>query len=28
VLHSHPGEENAFAWMESIMFDEIVDYIQ
>ena len=28
VLHSHPGEENAFAWMESIMFDENVDYIQ
>ena len=28
VLHSHPGEENAYAWMESIMFDEIVDYIQ
>ena len=28
VLHRHPGEENAYAWMESIMFDEIVDYIQ
>ena len=28
VLHSHPGAENAFAWMESIMFDEFVDYIQ
>ena len=28
VLHSHPGEENAYAWMESLMFDEIVDYIQ
>ena len=28
VLHSHPGEENAYAWMESIMFDENVDYIQ
>jgi Smg protein len=28
VLHSHPGEENAYAWMESIMFDEFVDYIQ
>ena len=28
VLLSHPGEENAYAWMESIMFDEIVDYIQ
>ncbi len=28
VLHSHPGEENAFAWMESIMFDENIEYIQ
>ena len=28
VLHSHPGEENAYAWLESIMFDENVDYIQ
>lgn len=28
VLHSHPGEENAYAWMESIMFDENVDYLQ
>ena len=28
VLHSHPGEANAYAWMESIMFDENVDYIQ
>ena len=28
VLHSHPGEENAYAWMESIMFDEVTDYIQ
>lgn len=28
VLHTHPGEENAFAWMESLVFDEIVDYIQ
>ena len=28
VLHSHPGEENAYAWMESLMFDEFVDYIQ
>jgi Smg protein len=27
VLHSHPGEENAYAWMESIMFDENVGYI-
>lgn len=27
VLHSHPGEENAYAWMESIMFDDNVDYI-
>jgi Smg protein len=28
VLHTHPGEENAFAWMESLVFDEIVDYMQ
>ena len=27
VLHSHPGEENAYAWMESLVFDEIVDYM-
>ena len=27
VLHAHPGEENAFAWMESLVFDEIVDYM-
>jgi Smg protein len=25
VLHSHPGEENAYAWMESLVFDEQVD---
>ncbi len=28
VLHTHPGEENAFAWMESLVFDEFVDYMQ
>ncbi len=28
VLHTHPGEENAYAWMESLVFDEIVDYMQ
>lgn len=28
VLHTHPGEENAFAWMESLVFDDIVDYMQ
>lgn len=28
VLHTHPGEENASAWMESLVFDEIVDYMQ
>jgi len=28
ILHTHPGEENAFAWMESLVFDEIVDYMQ
>ena len=27
VLHTHPGEENAFAWMESLVFDEVVDYM-
>lgn len=28
VLHTHPGEENAYAWMESLVFDDVVDYIQ
>ncbi len=28
VLHSYPGEENAFAWMESLVFDDISDYVQ
>jgi Smg protein len=28
VLHTHPGEENAYAWMESLVFDEAVDYMQ
>jgi Smg protein len=28
ILHTHPGEENAFAWMESLVFDEVVDYMQ
>jgi len=27
VLHSHPGEENAYAWMESLVFDEQVDFM-
>ena len=27
VLYSHPGEENAYAWMESMVFDQIVDYM-
>jgi len=27
VLHTHPGEENAYAWMESLVFDEVVDYM-
>ena len=27
VLHTHPGEENAFAWMESLVFDEVVGYM-
>ena len=28
VLHTHPGEENAFAWMEGLVFNEAPDYIQ
>jgi len=28
VLHTHPGEENAYAWMESLVFDDVVDYMQ
>ena len=28
VLHKHPGKENAYAWMESLVFDEYVDYMQ
>jgi Smg protein len=28
VLHTHPGEENAFAWMVRLVFDEVVDYMQ
>jgi Smg protein len=27
VLFNHPGEENAYAWMESLVFDQILDYI-
>lgn len=27
VLYSHPDEENAFAWMESMVFDPIVSYM-
>ncbi|MCW9013395.1 MAG: DUF494 domain-containing protein [Gammaproteobacteria bacterium] len=27
VLYSHPGEENAYAWMESMVFDQFVDYM-
>lgn len=27
VLHTYPGEENAFAWMESLVFDEVVGYM-
>ncbi|MDH5391951.1 MAG: DUF494 domain-containing protein [Gammaproteobacteria bacterium] len=27
VLFNHPGEENAYAWMESLVFDEGLDYI-
>ncbi len=28
VLHTQPGEENAYAWLETLVFDEIVDYMQ
>ena len=28
VLHTQPGEENAFAWLETLVFDEVVDYMQ
>ena len=28
VLHTHPGEENAFAWMEGLVFNEVAEYIQ
>lgn len=28
VLHTYPGEENAFAWMESLVFDDLSDHIQ
>ena len=28
VLHTQPGEENAFALMEDFIFDESTDYIQ
>lgn len=27
VLYKQPGKENAYAWMESIVFDENVDYM-
>ena len=27
VLFNHPGEENAYAWMESLIFDEEFDFI-
>ncbi len=27
VLYSHPGEENAYAWMESMVFDQNIDYM-
>lgn len=27
VLYSHPDEENAFAWMESMVFDPVVSYM-
>ena len=27
VLYSQPGEQNAYAWIESMVFDQIVDYM-
>jgi len=27
ILYSHPGEENAFARIESMVFDQILDYM-
>jgi Smg protein len=27
VLYSHPGEENAYAWMESMVFEQNVSYM-
>jgi Smg protein len=27
ILHSHPGEENAFARIESMVFDQVLDYM-
>lgn len=27
VLYSHPDEENAYAWMESMVFDPIISYM-
>lgn len=28
VLHSYPGEENAFTWMETLVFDDVIEHIQ
>ncbi|MBI3186755.1 MAG: DUF494 family protein, partial [Gammaproteobacteria bacterium] len=27
VLYNHPGEENAYAWMESMVFEQNVNYM-
>ncbi len=27
VLYSHPDEENAYTWMESMVFDQLVSYM-
>jgi len=27
VLFNHPGEENAYPWMESLIFDQDFDYL-
>ena len=28
VLHTHPGEENAFAWMEGLVFNDVAETVQ
>ena len=28
VLHTHPGEEDAYTWMESLVFDDFDEVMQ